>query len=347
MSPPPSRPPSCLLAAFYRSQDSSDLLLCPQYVGCGAAHVDAPGDPDHGHVHQRDPGRGPLGLVRGDGGEQRGRHLADEQGVAGDHHGPAAVAVDDHRLPVRDVLDDVGEQDLRPKLVRGVGTQPGQDRLPGPLDVGEVGAVHLEHAELALHVQDPGLDGRHRAQGQVGYPLDRERRSHLDDQRVLTLERRIAPGPGGRAQIRGELPLQIPDEQVDAQFRGCPPAGSWWDHAYSLRIVKCLPSSVCGRGMTCTDTSSPTLVAVSAPASVAALTAPTSPMIVTATRPSPTWSRPTIVTFAAFTIASAAASAATYPFVSIMPIALSAISCLSSSSGLPRVCRGKARRSSR
>src|SRR6266699_623790 len=32
-----------------------------------------------------------------------------------------------------------------------------------------------------------------------------------------------------------------------------------------------------------------------------------------------------MVTFAAFTIASAAASAATYPFVSIMPIALSAI----------------------
>src|SRR2546429_8518579 len=32
-----------------------------------------------------------------------------------------------------------------------------------------------------------------------------------------------------------------------------------------------------------------------------------------------------MVTFAAFTMASAAASAATYPFVSIMPIALSAI----------------------
>src|ERR1700758_5638799 len=77
--------------------------------------------------------------------------------------------------------------------------------------------------------------------------------------------------------------------------------------------------------MTCTETSSPMLVAVSAPASVAALTAPTSPTIVTETSPSPTCSRPTMVTFAALTMASPAASAATYPLVSINPIALSAI----------------------
>ena len=63
--------------------------------------------------------------------------------------------------------------------------------------------------------------------------------------------------------------------------------------------------------MTWTETSSPTVDAVSAPASVAALTAPTSPVMVTETRPSPTSSRPTIVTFAALTMASAAASAAT------------------------------------
>src|SRR5580700_1436036 len=77
--------------------------------------------------------------------------------------------------------------------------------------------------------------------------------------------------------------------------------------------------------MTCTETSSPTLVAVSAPASVAAFTAPTSPTIVTETSPSPTCSRPTMVTLAALTMASPAASAATYPLVSIKPIALSAI----------------------
>src|SRR6201986_1221168 len=77
--------------------------------------------------------------------------------------------------------------------------------------------------------------------------------------------------------------------------------------------------------MTWTETSSPTFDAVSAPASVAALTAPTSPVIVTDTSPSPTSWRPTIVTLAALTMASPAASAATYPLVSISPIALSAI----------------------
>src|SRR5580704_10938268 len=77
--------------------------------------------------------------------------------------------------------------------------------------------------------------------------------------------------------------------------------------------------------MTCTEMSSPTLDAVSAPASVAAFTAPTSPTIVTETSPSPTCSRPTMVTLAALTMASPAASAATYPLVSINPIALSAI----------------------
>src|SRR5579862_1574655 len=85
--------------------------------------------------------------------------------------------------------------------------------------------------------------------------------------------------------------------------------------------------------MTCTEMSSPMLVAVSAPASVAALTAPTSPVIVTATSPSPTCSRPTMVTLAALTMASPAARAATYPLVSINPIALSAIADFLSARG--------------
>ena len=63
--------------------------------------------------------------------------------------------------------------------------------------------------------------------------------------------------------------------------------------------------------MTCTETSLPTWPATSAPASVAAFTAPTSPLMMTATSPSPTCSRPMIVTLAALTMASAAASAAT------------------------------------
>src|SRR5206468_2214912 len=72
----------------------------------------------------------------------------------------------------------------------------------------------------------------------------------------------------------------------------------------------------CGRGMTCTDTSSPTRRAAAAPASVAALTAATSPRTIAVTYPAPIFSQPTSVTFAAFTIASAASIIATSPFVS-------------------------------
>src|SRR5919109_1164343 len=50
-------------------------------------------------------------------------------------------------------------------------------------------------------------------------------------------------------------------------------------------VVKCLARSACGRGMTWTETSVPTLLAASEPASVAAFTAPTSPLMMTATRP--------------------------------------------------------------
>src|SRR5947209_9866696 len=85
--------------------------------------------------------------------------------------------------------------------------------------------------------------------------------------------------------------------------------------------------------MTCTDTISPTVDAVSAPASVAALTAPTSPWMTTDTSPSPTSSRPMMLTLAALTMASAAASAATYPLVSIIPSAFSAITVLLSCAG--------------
>src|SRR5262245_19398195 len=93
-------------------------------------------------------------------------------------------------------------------------------------------------------------------------------------------------------------------------------------NAYFPVVVKCFAKSACGRGMTWTETSVPTLLAASEPASVAAFTAPTSPLMMTATKPSPTCSRPTMVTFAALTMASAAASAATKPLVSIMPSAL-------------------------
>src|SRR5262245_47904893 len=77
----------------------------------------------------------------------------------------------------------------------------------------------------------------------------------------------------------------------------------------------------CGRGMTCTLTSSPTRRAAAAPASVAAFTAATSPRTIAVTKPPPIFSYPTRLTFAALTIASAASIIATNPFVSIIPSA--------------------------
>src|SRR4029434_1220506 len=75
----------------------------------------------------------------------------------------------------------------------------------------------------------------------------------------------------------------------------------------------------CGRGMTCTDTSSPTRRAAAAPASVAAFTAATSPRPIAVTYTAPMYSSPTSTTSAVFTIASAASSAPIRPLVSISP----------------------------
>src|SRR4029453_3293086 len=77
----------------------------------------------------------------------------------------------------------------------------------------------------------------------------------------------------------------------------------------------------CGRGITCTDTSSPTRRAAAAPASVAAFTAATSPRTMAVTYPAPIFSQPTSVTLAALTMASHASIMATSPFVSTIPSA--------------------------
>src|SRR3712207_7951059 len=50
-------------------------------------------------------------------------------------------------------------------------------RSAGPLDVGQVGGVHLEHAELPLYIEDSRLDARHLPQREVDHPLDRDRKS--------------------------------------------------------------------------------------------------------------------------------------------------------------------------
>src|SRR4029077_21076311 len=75
----------------------------------------------------------------------------------------------------------------------------------------------------------------------------------------------------------------------------------------------------CGRGITCTAINSPTRRAAAAPASVAALTAATSPRTSAVTYPEPIFSQPTSETLAAFTMASDASIIATKPRVSIIP----------------------------
>src|SRR5437660_2007177 len=96
------------------------------------------------------------------------------------------------------------------------------------------------------------------------------------------------------------------------------------DHARACAVMGIDSSTLpCGRGITCTLTSSPTRRAAAAPASVAAFTAPTSPRTITVTYPAPIYSLPINTTLAAFTIASAASMAPTKPFVSIIPNASS------------------------
>ena len=80
--------------------------------------------------------------------------------------------------------------------------------------------MHLQHAELPLDEQDAGLDRGHRAQRQVGDPLDGQRGGHLDDERVLPGERGVTAGPGRGAQVRGELRLQVAYQEVNPQL-GC------------------------------------------------------------------------------------------------------------------------------
>src|SRR5215813_6177174 len=75
----------------------------------------------------------------------------------------------------------------------------------------------------------------------------------------------------------------------------------------------------CGRGITWTDTTSPTRSAARWPASVAAFTAATSPRTIAVTYPPPVFSKPTSSTLAALTIASAASTMPTNPLTSIIP----------------------------
>src|SRR6185503_17285362 len=99
--------------------------------------------------------------------------------------------------------------------------------------------------------------------------------------------------------------------------------------AFIYLIGKTFSRSSEGRGMTCTPISSPTRRAAAAPASVAALTEPTSPRINAVTSPASTFCQLTSVTLAVLSIASAASIMPIRPRVSIMPRAspMSALSC--------------------
>src|SRR5690606_6356272 len=99
---------------------------------------------------------------------------------------------------------------------------------------------------------------------------------------------------------------------------GCRSAG----RKQAQRCGRMVSTSPCGRGITCTDTSSPTRPAAAAPASVAALTAPTSPRTMTVTYAAPVCTLPFSVTLAALTMASAASMAPTGPRVSTIPRAI-------------------------
>src|SRR5574337_1112708 len=77
---------------------------------------------------------------------------------------------------------------------------------------------------------------------------------------------------------------------------------------FAGRFGRIISTSLCGRGITWTETSSPTRCAAAAPASVAALTAPTSPRTITVTYPAPIYSLAMRTTLAVLTIASAAST---------------------------------------
>src|SRR5262249_741017 len=98
----------------------------------------------------------------------------------------------------------------------------------------------------------------------------------------------------------------VADEPLVLARRDDGPYNLGNDHfvtALALPIGSASSRLACGRGITWTDTSSPTRRAAAAPASVAAFTAATSPRTMAVTYPAPIFSQPTSVTFAALTIA--------------------------------------------
>src|SRR5439155_20549668 len=208
------------------------------------------------------------------------------------------LAQDPHRAQRTDVVVDVHR---REEVLGGLVLRVAEARLlvgeaSQTLGLGAGGFRHCAHDPVHLLLREflEGLGRLLRAGGEAPRLLDREEVRVLDGHGLL--------GGGGRYPAVF-LPLAGADGVGGRIF-----STSW-----------------CGRGITCTETSSPTRRAAAAPASVAAFTAPTSPRTCTVTYPAPMYSLPTRRTLAVLTMASAASMAPTRPLVSTMPSASMAI----------------------
>ena len=119
---------------------------------------------------------------------------------------------------IGDVLDHIRVEDAGLELMRRLGVDAGENRRTGTLDRLRVLGMQLEDAELALHEEDAGLDLRHGLERQVDNALDGQTGSDLDDESVLALHRRVATSARRRPHVGRELPTQLGDGEVDAQF---------------------------------------------------------------------------------------------------------------------------------
>ena len=174
--------------------------------------------------------------------------------LARQQHRGLPVPVDDDGVLVRDVLDHVVVQDARPQLVRRLAhrSRRGSPDLP----------AGRRRATSACTSSTPNWRSTNRMPGSTSGTDVSARsvtRSIARPGATSTISacwpgvRRVAASPRRRAEVRGELRLQVLEQQVDAQLgrrrdAGRPPGSR------VAGDVKFLPSSACGRGMTWTLT---------------------------------------------------------------------------------------------
>ena len=78
--------------------------------------------------------------------------------------------------------------------------------------------MELEQTEPALGEEDSRLHVRRGLEREVDETVDRERRSDLDDETVVSLDGRIAPRPDRRRHVRRELGLKVLDGEIDPKL---------------------------------------------------------------------------------------------------------------------------------